>query len=54
MIILTEFDFKNKLGPMPTYRHMWFNLDVIVKLVSKRELIEEVVCSCLPPNLKHF
>lgn len=21
MIILTEFDFKNELGPMPTYRH---------------------------------
>lgn len=42
MIILTEFDFKNELGPMPTYRHMCFNSDVIVKLVSKRQLIEEV------------
>lgn len=54
MIILTEFDFKNELGPMPTYRHMCFNSDVIVKLVSKRQLIEEVVCSYIPPNLKHF
>lgn len=54
MIILTEFDLKNKLGPMPTYRHMGFNSDVIVKLVSKRQLIEEVVCLYIPPNLKHF
>lgn len=54
MIILTEFDFKNELGPMPTYRHMCFNSDVIVKLVSKRQLIEEVVCLYIPPNLKHF
>lgn len=51
---LTEFDFKNELGPMPTYRHMCFNSDVIVKLVSKRQLIEEVVCLYIPPNLKHF